>query len=153
MQQRTTENKKRVLEALKESTGIIRVACEKTGISAVTFYRWKEADPKFAEEVEKTFRDLMISVEARLQVAGLAGQPWAVKFFLSRRHPDYKWKGEIEERKPPPQIPELSELDKKVALMYAEELKKLLRKTPKSKRFGVDKSRADKRRKRKSHRV
>ena len=148
-QKRTIENKKRVLDALKEVGGIITLACEKTGIGRRTFYHWVEKDQRFANEVNETFLDLRDRIEARLQVAGLAGQPWAVKFFLSRRHPAYKWKGEIEEKKPPEQIPEVSELEKRVAKIYAEELKKSLKRPIKIQRAGMDKQRADKRRKRK----
>jgi len=48
--------KKILIENLRK-TPIVQFACERSGISRATFYRWKNQDKKFAEEVEKAISE------------------------------------------------------------------------------------------------
>lgn len=59
-------NKKQVLELLKESNGIISSACDNAGISRQTFYNWKKDDPEFAEAVESINEAAIDHVESKL---------------------------------------------------------------------------------------
>jgi len=81
---------------------------------------------------------------------GLAGNFPFYKDLIERLYGKVEEPIKIKEEKMPEQIPEVSELEKRVAKIYAEELKKSLRKPIKIQRAGLDKQRADKRRKRKS---
>lgn len=49
---RQVKEKKLVIENLKRMP-IIEVACNKSGISRATFYRWKEQDAEFSQAAEK----------------------------------------------------------------------------------------------------
>ena len=80
---------------------------------------------------------------------GLAGNFPFYKDLIERLYGKVEEPIKIKEEKMPEQIPEVSELEKRVAKIYAEELKKSLRKPIKIQRAGLDKQRADKRRKRK----
>ena len=51
-QERTTEGKRRVLEALDKSLGIVTTACARAGVSQTQFYEWKRTDAEFAEAVK-----------------------------------------------------------------------------------------------------
>ena len=86
-----------LLKALEEEFYIITAACEKVNVSRKTYYRWLE-QPEFKRACEKADEDLMVLVEDRLKHATLKNAPWAVRFFLSRRHPLYKYKVEVEEK-------------------------------------------------------
>tara|TARA_R100001443_G_scaffold13007_1_gene22906 strand:- start:6440 stop:6835 length:396 start_codon:yes stop_codon:yes gene_type:complete len=52
-QERTRIQKAKILEALEQTLGVVTPACKAVGISRSTFYKWKEEDPKFSEEVGK----------------------------------------------------------------------------------------------------
>jgi len=80
---------------------------------------------------------------------GLAGNYPFYKDLVERLYGKVEEPIKIKEEKMPEQIPEVSELEKRVAKIYAEELKKSLRKPIKIQRASLDKQRADKRRKRK----
>ena len=49
---RQVKEKQLVIENLKRMP-IIEVACNKSGISRATFYRWKEQDAEFSQAAEK----------------------------------------------------------------------------------------------------
>lgn len=57
-------NKKRLLEALKKSLGIVTTAAKKTGIDRKNHYKWLKEDPEYkkqVEEIEKLVPDFVIS--------------------------------------------------------------------------------------------
>ncbi|MBD3359240.1 MAG: hypothetical protein GF365_00830 [Candidatus Buchananbacteria bacterium] len=49
--------KKDKIIAQLEKTPIIQIACERTGISRATFYRWRKSDKKFAKRVNKALNE------------------------------------------------------------------------------------------------
>ena len=88
-------NQKRVLEALQENFYVVSKACAMAGIDRHTYYNWMEDDPKFVEKAEKVERDLFSAIEDKLKEEAIRRQPWAIRFFLARRHPKYKSKVEL----------------------------------------------------------
>ena len=52
-----TRNKKKekMLEELSASRGIIKIACDRSGISRNTFYEWIKQDPEFKKAVDISF--------------------------------------------------------------------------------------------------
>jgi hypothetical protein len=83
----------KLLEEL-ESTGIIEISCEKSGISRNTFYRWQKEDRQFLERVSEsmflgTGRVSDIAVSNIL--AGIKAKDMkATIFWLTHRHPEFK---------------------------------------------------------------
>lgn len=65
-QERTTEGKKRVLEALNKSLGIVTSACNAANVSQTQFYEWKRTDADFAEAVKMIDNKQLDYVEGKL---------------------------------------------------------------------------------------
>lgn len=88
----TEKNKALMLEQLKK-TPIIQIACEKTGISRMTFYRWKKEDKEFAKAVDESILDGRYVVndlaEATLVNEIKRNDLKAVIYWLKNHHPDY----------------------------------------------------------------
>jgi hypothetical protein len=90
---KTDKQKQLVLEQLQK-TPIVQVVCEKVGIHRSTFYRWKLADPKFAQAVDEAL-DQGISLmneyaESMLISAMKDRNLTAVFYWLNHRHPAYE---------------------------------------------------------------
>ncbi|MBL7739833.1 MAG: hypothetical protein JNK14_11470, partial [Chitinophagaceae bacterium] len=60
------DNKKRMLEALDESHGIITRACQIAKVGRTTFYEWLEADPEFKAKYEAVNESAIDFVESKL---------------------------------------------------------------------------------------
>ncbi len=93
-QARTTIRKKRFIETLRESIGIVKVACDVVGIARQTFYRWYDDDPTFRAEVDQIDKEQLGEVEDRLIKAIIREDLSAIRFYLGRRHPKYRQKQE-----------------------------------------------------------
>jgi hypothetical protein len=93
---RLSTKQKILLKALGTSYFVISNACKEARIERKTYYRWLE-QPKFKRACDEIEQDLLHVIEDRLKVEALNRQPWAVRFFLSRRHPSYKPKLEVSE--------------------------------------------------------
>jgi len=52
MRNNPEENKKKLLEALERSLGIVTPACKEVGVSRDTFYRYYKEDPEFKAKVD-----------------------------------------------------------------------------------------------------
>lgn len=91
-----TKKQQLLLKALEKEYYIISYACKKVGIDRKTYYNWLKI-PEFKKACEELDEDLLTLIEDRLKTAALQDESWAIKFFLSRRHPDYKPKLEVEE--------------------------------------------------------
>lgn len=88
-----------IIEQLRK-TPIIEMACQKIGISRMTFYRWKENDAEFAKQIDEAL------FEGRLLVNDLAESQLinavkdrnfsAITYWLKHHHPSYKTRIEIE---------------------------------------------------------
>lgn len=77
--------KKRVIEALIESKGIVTSACEAAQVPRGTFYWWINNDPDFKEAVEDV-QDIAIDfVEGKLFDKITSGDTIATIFYLKTR--------------------------------------------------------------------
>lgn len=59
-------NKKRFIEVLKKSRGIISSACESLDMSRQTYYNWLDADSEFKEAVDDIQENAIDFVESKL---------------------------------------------------------------------------------------
>lgn len=99
MKRRDYENK--FIEEL-ERVHIISLACKNVGLSRQTVYRWMSEDQKFKEKVYRAIEMGIESVcdlaESKTVSAIDKGEAWAIKFWLTNRHKDYKPKRPISEQ-------------------------------------------------------
>jgi hypothetical protein len=89
---------KQFLEELKK-VPIVQVACEKTGISRNSVYRWRRGDKKFAGEMDKAMSEGVAFVndmsESQL-LTMIKEKNWsAISFWLRHRNDNYKTKIEV----------------------------------------------------------
>ena len=123
------KDKDRLLESLKECSGIVTFACEKVGLSRQTFYRWCRDDPEFKERVD-AINELQIDVaEASLLKKIQKGDTTAIIFYLKTKGKDrgYSERREISipggvgvELKNDFDVSKLSDEERKVLLKIAE---------------------------------
>jgi hypothetical protein len=89
---RQNEEKTLFLEMIKK-TPIIQLACEKSGISRSTFYRWCNQDSEFKTQSNQAIKEgLLIMndyVESKLLNLIKENHPNAIFYWLNNRHPDY----------------------------------------------------------------
>ena len=62
----------RFLVAL-ETTGVVRVAAEASGVSRATLYRWREEDPEFATSWDRAIDSAADALEAEARRRGVEG--------------------------------------------------------------------------------
>lgn len=96
---KTDQTKVLLLEQLRK-TPIVEAACQKAGISRMTFYRWKADDATFSKQVEEALRDgqKLVNDLAESQLIGAVKDrniP-AIMYWLRNHHPDYANKLRIE---------------------------------------------------------
>ncbi|MDQ3099630.1 MAG: phBC6A51 family helix-turn-helix protein [bacterium] len=95
---KTDKNKEQLLERLKK-TPIIQVACEKTGISRATFYRWKQEDHDFTTKADSALAEGSALVndiaESQLMSAIKDKNMTAIIFWLKHHHPLYATRVEL----------------------------------------------------------
>lgn len=74
---------------------IVSFACQKTGISRNTVYRWCSEDPDFKLEMEKAERlgneSITDLAQSKLLTHVQRGEPWAIQFLLRNRHKNYAY--------------------------------------------------------------
>ena len=89
---RIQKDKQKFLEVL-EKNPVVQLACERSGVSKATFYRWKEADKEFSQKVEAALTEgnSLISDIAIAQLISAIKEKnlGAIKFWLQNHHPDY----------------------------------------------------------------
>ena len=94
----TREMRDMILETLRK-TPIVETTCQKTGISKMTFSRWRRQNPKFNAQVEEALlegRSRMNDVAENIILAGLAADDVpSAKFFLTHNNPRYANKLEL----------------------------------------------------------
>jgi len=99
--ERQEKQKGDLVEQLKKAP-IIKVACERVGISRATFYRWQEEDDEFRKAVDIATIEgkLLINDMSEFQLLALIQEknPSAIKYWLENHHPDYMKKSKLEER-------------------------------------------------------
>jgi len=78
---------------------IIQVACEKTGISRNSVYRWRKQDKTFSKKMDQAMTDgvAFISDMSESQMFTMIKEKnWsAISFWLKHRNPNYRDKIEI----------------------------------------------------------
>ncbi len=89
---------KQFLEELRK-VPIVQVACEKTGLSRNSVYRWRREDKKFATQMDEALSDGVAFVndmsESQL-LTMIKEKNWsAISFWLRHRNDNYKNKVEI----------------------------------------------------------
>jgi len=83
----------KILEEL-EKTPLVQFACEKVGISRNTFYRWMKEDTSFRKRVSESI-SLGTGVVNDFAVSNVLTSiqnkdPIMTKYWLDRRHPDFR---------------------------------------------------------------
>lgn len=113
-----TKHKNELIEQLRK-TPIIEVACKKTGIGRATFYRWRNKDPKFAEETNLAIQEgsqlVNDMAESQLINAIKDGNLTSIIFWLKNHHRQYS--------------PKLEVTTKNVDLPLTDDQKELIRKS------------------------
>lgn len=98
IESRQTKERVVLVEQLRK-TPIVQYACEKSGVSRATYYRWKADDTKFCEESEQALQEgisLMNDLaESQLLTAIKERNLTAVFYWLNHRHKSYTNKLEI----------------------------------------------------------
>ena len=92
MSKKSEQLKKLILEQLTK-TPIVEAACQKVGISRMTFYRWKAEDAAFAKATDEAISGgrLLVNDVAESQLIGAVKErnlP-AIMYWLKHHHPDY----------------------------------------------------------------
>ena len=95
---RKQKDKEAVIENLKRMP-IIEIACNKSGVSRTTFYRWKEQDSVFSQAVDKAQEEgeaLIRDVAVSKIIKGInEDNLTAVMYWLNHRDPRFSNKVEI----------------------------------------------------------
>jgi hypothetical protein len=109
-----TNKKNQFLDELKK-VPIIQVACEKTGISRQTYYRWANRSKEFKTKAEESLKEGVSFVNdmSETQLLNLIkSQDFkAISFWLKHRNDNYKQKIEVITKE---DIQELSPEQKKI---------------------------------------
>lgn len=81
---------------------IVQVACEKTGISRNSVYRWRKEDKEFAKEMDQalTEGEALVNDMSESQLLTLIKEKSfsAIRFWLNHRNPKFKDKVEVTTR-------------------------------------------------------
>lgn len=81
----TDTRKRGLLQALKETRGIVSVACQRAGVARRTFYHWLDTDADFKRSVEDVHEDAVDFAESKLLDNIEAGKERSIIFFLKSR--------------------------------------------------------------------
>lgn len=94
-------NRKQLLEELKKIP-VIQVACEKVGVSRMTYYRWLKQSKTFKKEVEEAMKigNEVVCDVAETQLLNLVkdGEFGAAKFVLQSLSKKYSTKVEVKHK-------------------------------------------------------
>ena len=82
---------RRIEEAMRAAGGVMAHAAKMLGIARSTLYARLAVEPALREFREEVRDETIEIVESKLVRAALAGEPWAVRFYLSTqaRHRGY----------------------------------------------------------------
>ena len=84
-QKRTQENKKKLVEALEKSLGIVTEACDKSQLSRTQFYKWYKEDEHFKKEVDNIEGKFVDFAETHLKEQIKNNNTQATIFYLKTR--------------------------------------------------------------------
>lgn len=86
------KSKIQILELLK-TTPIVQVACQKSGVSRATYYRWRDKDKKFKEQSDSALKEGVAFIndlaESQLLSSIKEKNMTAIIFWLKNRHSGY----------------------------------------------------------------
>lgn len=86
------KSKADVIESLR-TTPIVQVACQKTGISRATYYRWRAKDKEFKQKTDQAIKygNFFINdlAESQLISAIKDKNMTAIIYWLNNHHPNY----------------------------------------------------------------
>lgn len=86
------KSKTHILELLK-TTPIVQVACQKSGVSRATYYRWRDKDKKFKEQSDSALKEGVAFIndlaESQLLSSIKEKNMTAIIFWLKNRHSGY----------------------------------------------------------------
>lgn len=101
IENRQIKEKELLINQLKH-TPIVQIACEKTGVSRATYYRWRKDDREFAQKADQAISDGNALVndmaESQLMSAIRDKNLTAIIFWLKNHHPSYATKVEVTAR-------------------------------------------------------
>ncbi|MFW0862069.1 MAG: phBC6A51 family helix-turn-helix protein [Candidatus Komeilibacteria bacterium] len=90
---------KNIFLAELKKVPIVQVACEKTGISRNSIYRWKREDKKFSKAVDEAIAEgeALVNDMSESQLLTLIKEKnfSAIRFWLNHRNPKFKDKMEV----------------------------------------------------------
>ena len=93
----TGHNKKEVIEALRESHGIVTDACKTVGIARSSFYRWLNDDEDFKAEVYDATEQAKDFVEGKLYQNIEKGDVTSIIFYMKSKAKDRGYSEKIEQ--------------------------------------------------------
>ena len=85
MANKTQHTKKRLLEALEKSLGIVTTACEEVGVNRWTYYDYLKKDPKFKKQVEELADVALDYAESQLHKNIGDGKEASIIFYLKTK--------------------------------------------------------------------
>lgn len=89
---KTTQTKQLLLEQLRKNP-ILQIACEKSGVSRMTYYRWKNEDKEFSKQIDEALLEGQSMVndlaESQLISAVKDRNIQAIMHWLRHHHPTY----------------------------------------------------------------
>lgn len=95
---KSKETKKLFLEHLRK-VPIIQVACEKSGVSRATVYRWRDKEEKFREDLESALAEgeaLVNDMSESQLITLIREKSWsAISFWLRHRNPRFRERVEV----------------------------------------------------------
>ena len=71
-----------IIDALKETKGMVYLAAKRLGCEAQTIYNYRDRYPAVRAEMEQQDGEVDDAAEMKLYQAIIAGEPWAVQFRL-----------------------------------------------------------------------
>lgn len=90
------ERKLKCIENIKAAGGIIYVACEHTGISRTTYYKWYNTDTEFRERVDEVIEAQVDYVESKLMQLINSGDTTATIFYLKTKGKKRGWSEKVQ---------------------------------------------------------
>ncbi len=122
IQKRQSKEMKLLIDNLRKIP-IVQVACEKTGVSRATFYRWHKSNKTFAKLADEAINESVEIVndmaEAKLVSSIRDGNMTAIVYWLKHRHKAYSNRVEV--------LGTLSHLGCEITDEYKELINKALR--------------------------
>ena len=83
--EQTEHNKKKVLEALEKSFGVVTTACKAVSVSRTQFYQWLKDDAEFKKQVDDINNIALDMAESQLHKQIINGNTSATIFYLKTK--------------------------------------------------------------------